>query len=318
MIFLDVSQSNRAWSPAELSLAFHAAFGMFIAGFMDLAFVGPSVLGLIPAIERIQPLLETRIVKDREKNDVGEISGHLEINRLAFRYDEESPYVLKDISLKIEPGEFVAFVGSSGCGKSTLLKLLLGLEKATSGAVFFDAKDVSKLHLKDLRKQLGVVLQSGRLLPGDILKNICGSHQLDIDEAWHLAEQAAVADDIRAMPMGMHTTLTHAEALLSGGQRQRLLIARALAGKPKILLLDEATSALDNISQDKVSKNLAALDCTRIVVAHRLSTIMDADRIYVFEAGEIVQVGSYQELLGQEGLFQSLVQSQSLGPGQIA
>ena len=278
---------------------------------MALTQILPSVLRLLPTIERIKPLLEAPVLEDQNLAEMGTISGKVEIDNLTFRYKQDSPYILKDINMEINPGEFVAFVGPSGSGKSTLLRLLLGLEACSSGNILYDGRDITQVSIKSLRKQLGVVLQSGRLLPGSILQNISGAQKLSMEAAWKLADQAALAQEIQDMPMGMHTNLTHGDALLSGGQKQRLLIARALSGNPKVLLFDEATSALDNQSQARVMRNIESLRTTRIVIAHRLSTIINADKIFVFNEGKIVQSGSYRELSTQEGLFQDLVKNQT-------
>jgi ATP-binding cassette subfamily C protein len=293
-------------------VAFNAAFGTFLGGLLSLNGLLPSLLQFVPTLERIKPILETRIIPEKDLADMGTLLGKIEIDNLTFRYQKDSPYILKDIQMNIKPGEFVAFVGPSGSGKSTFLRLLLGLEKPSSGTVLYDGRDITQISIKGLRKQLGVVLQSGRLLPGSILQNICGANQLSMEQAWLLAEKASIADDIEAMPMGMHTNLTHGDALLSGGQKQRLLIARAIAGKPKVILFDEATSALDNQSQARVMRNIEALRATRIMVAHRLSTVVKANRIFVFNEGKIVQSGTYKELYAQEGLFRELAQNQNI------
>ncbi len=310
VLFFGVIHFDQDLSAGEF-IAFNTAFHGFIGGVMALTQILPTMLRLLPTIERIKPLLEAPVLEEHNLAEIGTISGKVEIDNLTFRYKQDSPYILKDINMEINPGEFIAFVGPSGSGKSTLLRLLLGLESCSSGNILYDGKDIAQVSLKSLRKQLGVVLQSGRLLPGSILQNISGSQKLNMEAAWMLAEQAALAQDIEAMPMGMHTNLTHGDALLSGGQKQRLLIARALSGKPKVLLLDEATSALDNESQARVMRNIEALRATRVVVAHRLSTIINADKIFVFNEGKIVQSGSYQELSNQEGLFRELVKNQS-------
>jgi ATP-binding cassette subfamily C protein len=204
----------------------------------------------------------------------------------------------------------VAFVGPSGSGKSTLLRLLLGFERPERGAVHYDGRNLAALDVTAVRRQLGVVLQAGRLMPGSLLENIRGGGLLTLDEAWAAARHAGLEEDIRALPMGMHTVIGEGSSTLSGGQRQRLLIARALARQPRILFLDEATSALDNRTQAMVSRSLEQLQCTRVVIAHRLSTVVNADRIHVLTEGRIVQTGTYEELAAQEGLFRDLVRRQ--------
>jgi ATP-binding cassette subfamily C protein len=235
----------------------------------------------------------------------------IELSNLTFRYKPDSPLVLRGLSLRIEPGEFVAFVGASGCGKSTVFRLLLGFEKAESGAVYFDGKDLSGLDLQAVRRQMGVVLQNSRLASGDIFSNIIGSSPLTLRDAWNAAAMAGLDEDIKRMPMGMHTVVSEGGGTLSGGQRQRLLIARAIVNNPKLILFDEATSALDNHTQNIVSRSLDGLQATRVVIAHRLSTIMNADRIYVLDKGAIVQCGTYAQLLEQEGHFKDLAARQT-------
>ena len=223
------------------------------------------------------------------------------------------PNVIDDLSLKIKSGEYLAVVGSTGCGKSTLMRLLLGFEKPQKGSIFYDKKDIAKIDSESLRRKIGVVMQDGKLFLGDIYSNIViTAPELTLDEAWKAAEIASIADDIRAMPMGMHTIISQGQGGISGGQRQRLMIARAVAPKPKILMFDEATSALDNITQKKVSEAIESLECTRIVIAHRLSTIQNADRIIYLEDGKIVEEGTYKELIEKNGYFAKLVERQRL------
>ena len=223
------------------------------------------------------------------------------------------PYVIDGLSLKIRAGEYVAIVGSTGCGKSTLMRLLLGFEKPEKGAIYYDGRDIDKLDLRSLRRRIGTVMQSGSLFQGDIYSNIVITDpRLSLDEAWEAAEIAGIADDIRAMPMGMQTLISEGAGGISGGQKQRLMIARAVAPKPKILMFDEATSALDNKTQKQVSDALDALKCTRIVIAHRLSTIRHCDRILVLDKGKIVEDGTYEELIAKDGLFAALVAKQRL------
>jgi ATP-binding cassette subfamily C protein len=247
---------------------------------------------------------------DTAKADPGRLSGGVEAQHLSFRYQDDGPAVLRDVSFTIRPGEFAAFVGPSGSGKSTLFRMLLGFEAPESGGIYYDGQDLSGLDLPEVRSQIGVVLQNGRLMPGDIFSNIVGSAPLTQDDAWEAARMAGLDADIKAMPMGMHTVVSEGGGTLSGGQRQRLMIARAIVKRPKILLFDEATSALDNRTQAIVSESLDRLQATRVVVAHRLSTIVNADRIFVVEAGRIVQTGTYRELIEQDGAFADLATRQ--------
>ena len=220
---------------------------------------------------------------------------------------------MENLSLKIRAGQYVAIVGRTGCGKSTLLRILLGFETPQRGAVYYDGKDLKRLDLKSLRRKIGVVLQNGKLFSGDIYSNIVISAPwLNLDAAWEAAETAGIAEDIRAMPMGMFTLVSEGQGGISGGQRQRLMIARAIAPKPKLLMFDEATSALDNLTQKKVSEALDRLKCTRLVIAHRLSTIRSCDRIVVLDHGRIAEDGSYEELIAKKGIFAELVARQQL------
>ena len=222
-------------------------------------------------------------------------------------------YVIDDLSLKIRPGEYVAVAGATGCGKSTLLRLLLGFETPEKGAVYYDRKDLRSLDLPSVRRKIGVVTQDGSLFQGDIFSNITVSAPgATMEEAWEAAELAGIADDIREMPMGMYTVLSEGQSSISGGQKQRLMIARAVASKPKILMFDEATSALDNKTQKQIAKALDSLNCTRIVIAHRLSTVQNCDRILVLEQGKIVESGTYDQLIARGGVFAALVEHQRI------
>jgi len=291
-------------------LAFNSAFGQFLQAALQLSSSFVSVLGIVPLYERAQPIFQTLPEVDEAKGDPGVLRGNIEVNHLAFRYREDTPLVLRDLSLSIAAGEFVAFVGASGCGKSTLFRLLLGFEKPESGAIYYDGQDMAGLDIQAVRQQMGVVLQNGKLLSGDIFTNIVGSAPLTVEDAWEAARLSGLDQDISAMPMGMHTVVSEGGGGLSGGQRQRLMIARAIVGKPRILLFDEATSALDNQTQATVGRSLEALQATRIVIAHRLSTIINADRIFVLDKGVVVQSGTYAELIEQEGLFADLAKRQ--------
>jgi ATP-binding cassette subfamily C protein len=291
-------------------LAFYAAFGIAIAGATGLGDVASNILSAIVLWERVKPILEAVPEVDAQKTDPGQLSGKIALDRVTFSYRGGNSLVLDEVSIHAEPGEFVALVGASGSGKSTVFRLLLGFETPHSGKVCYDGQDLKKLNIHALRRQLGVVLQSSRLNSASIFENIAGSALIGMDEAWEASRQAGLADDIAAMPMQMHTVISEGGSNISGGQRQRLFIARALALKPRILLLDEATSALDNRTQALVTESLNSLQVTRIVIAHRLSTIRSADRIYVFEAGQVVQQGRFEELINSEGLFARLMQRQ--------
>ena len=293
--------------------AFTAAYGMVSGAFSSLVGIGLQAANIRPTLEQVKPILEAVPEISEEKKMVTSVSGGIELNNVSFRYNESMPWVLDNISLKIKPGQYVAIVGKTGCGKSTLLRLLLGFETPQKGAVYYDGKDINTLDLKSLRKKIGVVMQNGKLFHGDIFSNITISAPwLTLREAWEAAELADIAEDINAMPMGMHTIISEGSGGISGGQRQRLMIARAVAPKPNILMFDEATSALDNITQKKVSDALNGLKCTRIVIAHRLSTIRHCDRIIVLEGGKIIEDGTYEDLLARGGFFAELVERQRI------
>ena len=245
------------------------------------------------------------------KEIVNELSGAIELNSVYFRYGVNSPYILKDVSLKIRPGEYIGIVGKTGCGKSTLVKILLGLCVPERGAVYYGGKDMNSLDLSSLRSKIGTVMQNGELFQGDIFSSITVSApDATLDDAWRAAETAGIAEDIRRMPMGMHTLVSQGQGGISGGQKQRILIARAIVSKPKILIFDEATSALDNITQKQISDALDKMGCTRIVIAHRLSTIKHCDRIIVLDGGHTAEEGTYDELINRRGYFAELVSRQ--------
>ncbi|MDE2332344.1 MAG: NHLP bacteriocin export ABC transporter permease/ATPase subunit, partial [Bradyrhizobium sp.] len=293
-------------------LAFFAAFGQSMGAVGAWAMGVSEGLIAIPHLRRLQPLISgvTEISEDRKSP--GELSGAIEVSRLTFRYVPSGPPVLDNVSLRIAQGEYVAIVGPSGSGKSSLFRLLLGFEKPESGAVFLDGKAIDTLDISAVRRQFGVVLQNARLANGSIYDNICGGVQLPLEQAWEAARLAGLDADIKDMPMGMHTVVSEGVNTLSGGQRQRIMIARAVARRPRILLFDEATSALDNQTQAIVSASLGNLNVTRIVIAHRLSTVRQADRIVVIVDGKIVQAGSYAELSTTPGTFASFAQRQLL------
>ncbi len=298
---------------AGLFVAFIGAFNTLAATVMSAAAAIIATLGVVPIIERARPILQAMPETTRARADVGPLEGSIELAHVSFRYQPDEPYVLNDVSLSIRAGEMVAIVGESGCGKSTLMRLLLGFEAPSSGNIFFDKHDLAGLDVGAVRRQMGVVLQNGQLMPGDIKTNIIGpAGLLTLEDAWLAAERAGVADDIRAMPMGMHTVMADGASTVSGGQLQRLMIARAIVGRPRILFFDEATSALDNRTQAKVSASLEQLSATRILIAHRLSTVVNADRIIVLEGGRVAQQGRYEELMAVEGPFRRLAQRQMI------
>lgn len=299
----------------ELSqfVVFLSAFSIATNNITSLSECAQHLPFLKPSLKLIEPILSEAPETSAGKMVVGRLSGAIEMSHVTFRYSEKSPVVLDDLNLKIKPREYIAIVGRSGCGKSTLMRLLMGFEKPESGMVMYDQKDLAELDPASLRRNIGVVLQNGKLFAGSIFSNITISAPwLTLKEAWEAAEMAGMADDIRNMPMGMHTLISEGSGGISGGQKQRLMIARAIAPKPKILMFDEATSALDNITQKKVSDTLDTLNCTRVVIAHRLSTIRNCDRILVMDKGKIAEDGTYDELIAKNGLFAELVERQRL------
>jgi ATP-binding cassette subfamily C protein len=291
-------------------IAFNAAYGLFLAAMQALGDASMSLLRIVPIYERLKPILMTEPEVDPSRAFPGRLTGEIEIAHISFRYAEDGPWILRDLSLKIKAGEFVAFVGGSGCGKSTLMRLMLGFERPSSGAIYYDGQDMNSLDVRLVRQQMGVVLQVSRVMPTEIYRNITGTSSRTIEDAWDAAEKAGLAEDIRNMPMGMHTYVSEGGGTLSGGQRQRLLIARAIVNKPKILFLDEATSALDNRAQAMVTESMDRMSATRIVIAHRLSTIINADKICYLEGGRVAEMGTYDELMAKGGLFAELARRQ--------
>ncbi|MCE5333481.1 MAG: NHLP bacteriocin export ABC transporter permease/ATPase subunit [Desulfobacteraceae bacterium] len=288
-------------------IAFNTAFILYLTGWTDLTNALVQVLDAVAKGDRIRPLVEEEPEVKVDATDPGRLRGGLRLENIQFRYTGDGPVVLDEISCEVRPGEYVAFVGPSGSGKSTLLRVMLGFERPQYGRVLYDGQDLSGLDILAVRRQIGTVLQNGRLNAGSIVDNIANNAPLSVPRIWEAVNDAALSDDINCMAMGLHTLVSEGGGNLSGGQRQRLLIARALALRPKIVMFDEATSALDNRTQAIVSASLDRRKVTRVVIAHRLSTIRQADRIYVIDKGRIVQVGTFEELSGQEGMFRLLM-----------
>jgi ATP-binding cassette subfamily C protein len=302
-----------AVSPAAF-LAFYVALGQILAAVISLGSALSVVTQLVPSAERARPILETE--PENEASHPGDreeprlLTGTLGVDGITFAYQPGDPPIIDHVSFEIEAGKFVAIVGPSGAGKTTLLRLLLGFERPQIGSVRYDGRDLAELDLDAVRRQLGVVLQDATLLPGDIRANILGATALSLDDAWEAARLAGIDEEIRRMPMGIHTFVAEGGSALSAGQRQRILLARALVRRPRILLLDEATSALDDATQRLVMRSLRDLDITRVAIAHRLSTIADADLILVVDRGRIVQRGRYAALIDQPGVFQRMARRQ--------
>lgn len=292
-------------------IAFNAAYAGVNTAVLGLASVVMALASIKPLMEMIKPVLEAVPEINENKTILKSISGKIEVNNVTFRYTKDGPAILNNLSFRVEPGEYIAVVGKTGCGKSTLIRLLLGFEKPEEGAVYYDGMNLENLDVRSVRKTIGVVMQNGKIFTGDIYSNIVISAPwLTIDDAWEAARLAGLEKDIQSMPMGMYTMIGEGCGGISGGQKQRLMIARAVAPKPKIIIFDEATSALDNITQKMVSDSVGSLKSTRIVIAHRLSTIKDCDRIVVIDKGEISEQGTFDELIQRGGLFCELAQRQ--------
>lgn len=299
-------------------LGFLSAFGQTMSSIGSWASSVSDSLIAIPHLRRLKPLIDSSTESSEERKPPGELSGEIELSGVTFRYVSGGAPVLDNLTLRIQPGEYVALVGPSGSGKSSLFRLLLGFEQPEAGSIFYDGKALNTLETSAMRRQLGVVLQESRLATGSLFENICGGVELPLEKAWEAARQAGLDADIRQMPMGMSTVVAEGVNTLSGGQRQRIMIARAIARAPRILLFDEATSALDNQTQAIVATSLDRLAVTRIVIAHRLSTVRNADRIVMLIGGKIVQVGSYSELMAVGGPFAEFAQRQLLQQGENA
>ncbi|MCR5090463.1 MAG: ATP-binding cassette domain-containing protein [Oscillospiraceae bacterium] len=293
--------------------SFNAAYGAVSSAFMALSGIAATIANFSPILNMVKPIMETVPELTEDKLSLTHVSGGIELNNVSFRYEDSQPPILDDLNLKIQAGQYVAVVGKTGCGKSTLMRIMLGFETPQRGSVYYDGHDLQSLDLHCLRRQIGSVMQNGKLFSGDIYSNIVvAAPWLTMKEAWEAAEIAGIADDIRRMPMQMHTWISEGQGGISGGQKQRLMIARAIAPKPRILFFDEATSALDNVTQKKISEAMDTMKCTRIVIAHRLSTIRQCDRILVLDHGKIVEDGNYEDLIARNGFFAELVDRQRL------
>ena len=312
IIFLAAEEPGKLTLDLGSFLAFFTAFGQAIASVGQWAGAISESLIVIPHLSRIKPLIVSPLELSEDRRPAGQLSGSLELSRVTFRYVPAGPPVLDNVTLQIGAGEYVAIVGPSGSGKSTIFRLLLGFEKPESGAIFFDGKALETIDISALRRQMGVVLQHGKLASGSIYDNICGGVQLPVEQVWEAARLAGLEPDLKAMPMGIHTVIAEGVSTISGGQRQRLMIARAIAHRPRIVLFDEATSSLDNTAQATVSASLGRLNVTRVVIAHRLSTVRESDRIVVLVDGKIVQTGKFAELSETSGVFADLVRRQLL------
>lgn len=293
-------------------IAFLAAFGLFQGAFTQLCDGLMSLWSLQPIAERARPILTAPAEARAGRADPGRLQGHIAANGLSFAYDGANVPIIDGLDLEVKPGEHLAIVGGSGSGKSTILRLLLGFEAPLTGSITYDGQDFSSLDPARVRSQIGVVLQSSQLFAGSIQENIKGASDATLEHCLAAAEAAGLARDLKLFPMGLHTPITEGAGTLSGGQRQRILIARALAGSPRILFLDEATSALDNATQAVVAETMDALNATRITIAHRLSTVRNANRIAVLEKGRFVESGDFESLMAKNGAFAQLARRQLL------
>ncbi|MEU6904525.1 NHLP bacteriocin export ABC transporter permease/ATPase subunit [Streptomyces coeruleorubidus] len=310
LMFMLLAGPARGSMSAAAFLTFNTSVTMVLTSVTQLTNAFVSAVAALPLFEEIKPVLDATPEVRTASTRPGPLSGALEARRLSFRYSDDGPLVLDDVSFEVRPGEFVAVVGPSGCGKSTLLRLLIGFDRPVSGSVLYDGQDLAALDQSAVRRQCGVVLQHAQPFTGSILDVICGTEPYTPEEAMAAAEMAGLAEDIKRMPMGLHTIVSGSGAV-SGGQRQRLMIAQALIRRPRILFFDEATSALDNETQRTVIESTKALNATRIVIAHRLSTVLDADRVVVMEDGKVVQQGPPAQLLADtNGRLHELVRRQ--------
>ena len=293
---------------------FLVVYTVFIAFQSAIARLGESfgtVAAMLPAFKQMRPLLAAVPETDVDGEPVNRLGGEILFDRISFRYEPDGPLILDDVTIHVRPGEFVAIAGESGAGKSTLFRLALGIDRPTAGAVYYDGRDLRHLNLKQVRRKIGSVPQSVGLHPQDLWDNLVGHHEeVATEEVWTAVRVAGIEDEIKGMPMGMMTMVGTSGAVLSGGESQRVTIARSVIGSPRIMLFDEATNWLDNESQAEVMRNLTALTSTRVVIAHRLSTLEQADRIYVLQAGKVVQSGSFRGLMEADGVFRELVKRQ--------
>ncbi len=311
LVFYIIAVKKSVELQAGTFIAFTTAFGGFSSGMISIINTVIQINVIKPTYEMSKPILETLPEYDEFQEDPGQLQGSVKVSGVSFRYEEDGPLILKNVNLEIKEGEYVAIVGPSGSGKSTLFRMLLGFEKPEAGQVYYDNKDLATVNVREVRRQMGVVMQNAQLMSGDIFSNIIGANtRLNMDDAMRAVKMAGMEDDIAQMPMGLHTVVAEGATTLSGGQRQRLLIARAIVNNPKILYFDEATSALDNKTQKVVQESLDGLESTRVVIAHRLSTIINCDRIIVLERGVITEEGTYEELMMKKGTFYEMAQRQ--------
>lgn len=293
--------------------AFLSSYAILTGAMTQISSSAVNFADALPVFSLLKPVMDLEPEIGEQKKIVNNLKGDISLKHISFRYTDDMPYVLEDLNIDIKSGEYVAIVGITGCGKSTILRLLLGFEKPDYGEVYYDGKKLGTLDVTSLRRKIGVVLQDGDVFRGSIMSNITVSApELTEEEVWAVAETAGIADDIRKMPMKLNTPIPDNGKGISGGQKQRLMIARAIAGNPSVLFFDEATSALDNVTQKAVSDAIGEMKCTRLVIAHRLSTVQNCDRILCLDGGRIVEEGSYEELMNKNGFFAELIKRQQI------
>ena len=298
--------------PAQY-MAFIAAYALLSGAFSSLTASAMEFASVPPILKFVDPIFDVKPEVNSNQRIVPSLSGKIEVSGVSFRYKDNDPLVLDNLSLRINPGDYVAIVGKSGCGKSTLMRLLLGFEKPQQGSISYDSLDITTIDPRSLRRHIGCVMQNAGLFTGSLRSNITVSAPLATDEeVWRAVRIAGLEEDIKRMPMGLHTMVSESSPGISGGQKQRVMIARAIATDPDILFFDEATSALDNYTQKIVADSLAALNCTRVVVAHRLSTVRSCSRIIMLDGGRIIEDGTYDELIAKDGEFAKLVRRQQI------
>ena len=312
-IVMYLTAAKTGVSPADF-FAFTSSYGILTGALTVVSGSAGDFADALSSLSILAPVMDFVPESDEGRTVVQKLRGNISLRHVTFGYTKSAPPVLDDLNLEIRQGEYVALVGATGCGKSTVMRLMLGFEKPDHGDILYDGRNLNTLDLTSLRRKIGTVMQDGELFGGTILTNITiSAPALPEADAWAAAEIAGIAEDIRSMPMQMNTYLPEGGRGVSGGQKQRILIARAVVSKPSVLIFDEATSALDNLTQKAVSDALGELPCTRIVIAHRLSTVQNCDRILVLEGGRIAEEGSFEELMSRNGRFAELVRRQQVG-----
>ena len=293
--------------------AFLALYAAVVQVTVAMLALGASLFALSeygPILDRLRPIATAPVEGALIGQHPGSLSGRVSLHRVTFGYTEGRAPLFDNLSLDVAPGEFVAVVGPSGSGKSTLLRLMLGFEEPWTGFVSYDGRDLAGLDVSAVRRQLGVVLQSSQPLGRTIRDCVSVGKRLGDDRVWELLDRVGLVGDVRAMPLGLDAPVSEGGGSLSGGQRQRIMVAAALADDPSIMLFDEATSALDNVSQAVVMRTILGSETTRVVIAHRLTTVERADRVIVVANGEITEQGTPDELLRKNGLFSRLAARQ--------